>query len=96
MLVGISNGGRVARAIDAELGKSNHLNIKKIHFVSVVGACKGSSLADLAHTCGLSWLRAEMHTYSTRNTKLNYDWAKAIVSDRPTRKYTFIASPHDK
>jgi triacylglycerol esterase/lipase EstA (alpha/beta hydrolase family) len=57
VLVGISNGGRIARAIEAEIAKSeNSANIKKMHFVSIVGACKGSSLVNLVNKLGLSWL----------------------------------------
>lgn len=101
VLVGISNGGRIARAIEAEIAKpeSNATNIKKLHFVSIVGACRGSSLANLANKVGLSWLVSknileEMPTTSKRNQQLNADWENGL-STGPTREYTFIASPHD-
>lgn len=100
VLVGISNGGRIARAIESEIAKSeSNANIKKLHFVSIVGACKGSSLVNLANKLGLSWLMSEniskeMPTTSKRNRQLNEDWMNGL-STGPIREYTFIASPHD-
>lgn len=100
VLIGISNGGRIARAIEAEIAKSQSgENIKKLRFVSIVGACKGSSLVNLANKVGLSWLMSkniseEMPTTSKRNQQLNEDWMNGLSSG-PTREYTFIASPHD-
>lgn len=100
VLVGISNGGRIARAIEAEIAKSEiNENIKKLRFVSIVGACKGSSLVNLANKIGLSWLMSkniseEMPTDSRRNRRLNHDWMKGL-SNGPAHEYTFIASPHD-
>ncbi|HEV3251910.1 MAG TPA: hypothetical protein VGZ71_13205 [Puia sp.] len=99
VLVGISNGGRISRAIEVEIVKSEMTNIKKLHFVSIGGACKGSSLANLANKVGLSWLMSkniseEMPTDSERNQRLNREWIEGL-SKGPTRKYTFIASPHD-
>lgn len=100
VLVGISNGGRIARAIEAEIAKSaSSRSIKKLHFVSIVGACKGSSLVNLANKLGLSCLMSkniseEMPTTSKRNQQLNKDWMNGL-SIGPTREYTFIASPHD-
>jgi hypothetical protein len=100
VLVGISNGGRISRAIEAEIAKlESNANIKKLRFVSIVGACKGSYLVDLANKLGLSWLMSkniseEMPTDSERNQKLNQDWIDGL-SNKPIREYTFIASPHD-
>lgn len=100
VLVGISNGGRISRAIEAEIAKSgSNTSIKKLRFVSIVGACKGSSLVNLANKLGLSWLMSkniseEMSTDSKRNQQLNQDWMDGL-SNGPTREYTFIASPHD-
>ncbi len=100
VLVGISNGGRISRAIEAEIAKSeSNANIKKLRFVSIVGACKGSSLVNLANKIGLSWLISkniskEMPIDSKRNQRLNKDWMEGL-SKGPTREYTFIASPHD-
>jgi dienelactone hydrolase len=100
VLVGISNGGRISRAIEAEIAKSESTaNIKKLRFVSIVGACKGSSLAKLAKKVGLSWLMSkniseEMPTDSKSIQQLNRDWMDGL-SNGPTREYTFIASPHD-
>ncbi|WP_059359880.1 hypothetical protein [Parachlamydia acanthamoebae] len=102
VLVGISNGGRIARALEAEFAKpENHANIKKIRFVSVVGACKGSSLAKLANKLKLSWMMSkniseEMATGSIRNAQLDRDWEEGLRnSPGIVRDYTFIASPHD-
>lgn len=100
VLVGISNGGRISRAIEAKLAKSKcDANIKKLRFVSIVGACKGSSLVNLANKVGLSWFMSkniseEMPTDSIRNQQLNQDWVDGL-SHGLTREYTFIASPHD-
>lgn len=98
VLVGISNGARISRAIEAQIAKSE-LNIKKLQFVSIVGACKGSSLVNLANKLGLSWLMSkcissEMPTDSIRNQQLNKDWQDGL-SLNLERDYTFIASPHD-
>jgi len=99
-LVGISNGGRIARAIETEIAKSGHRsNIRKLRFVSIVGACKGSALANLANKVGLSRLLSkniseEMPTNSLRNNKLNQEWKEGLA-DGSSREYTFIASPHD-
>lgn len=100
VLVGISNGGRISRALEAEIAKSEYkANIKKLRFISIVGACKGSSLVNLANKLGLSWLMSknistEMPTDSARNQQLNDDWL-AGLSCGLAREYTFIASPHD-
>jgi len=100
VLVGISNGGRISRAIEAKLAKSeSNTNIKKLRFVSIVGACKGSSLVNLANKVGLSGLMSkniseEMPKNSKRNKQLNQDWMDGLLNG-PTREYTFIASPHD-
>lgn len=100
VLVGISNGGRISRAVEAEITKSgSYANIKKLRFISIVGACKGSSLVNLANKGGLSCLipkniSEEMPTDSTRNQRLNQDWMDGL-SNGPAREYTFIASPHD-
>lgn len=100
VLVGISNGGRVARAIEARLKEENTGNIKKLRFVSIVGACRGSSLATLAQRLHLSWLMrknisAEMPTNSDRIQKLNAKWTKRLDNTNLQREYYFIASPHD-
>ncbi|MBA2369957.1 MAG: hypothetical protein H0V82_13215 [Candidatus Protochlamydia sp.] len=100
VLIGISNGGRISRAIEAEIAKlENNTNIKKLRFVSIVGACKGSSLVNLANKVGLSWLMSkniseEMPTESMRNQQLNQEWLNGM-NIGPRRDYTFIASPHD-
>ncbi len=98
ILIGISNGGRIARAIEALIINSgNKGNIEKIKFISIVGACQGSSLANLANKLHLSCFMSkeiskEMPTNSTRNVQLNKDSA---VQSNLIRDYTFIASPHD-
>lgn len=102
VLVGISNGARVERALDAEISKPENCgNIKKIRFISVVGACKGSSFVNLAHRLHLSWILSkniaeEMPTDSKRIEQLNQDWSEGLKnSPEITRDFTFIASPHD-
>ncbi|MGE0671381.1 MAG: alpha/beta fold hydrolase [Parachlamydiales bacterium] len=109
VLVGTSNGARIARAIEAELIHSERVgNIRRVKFVSIVGACKGSSLANLTalgHQLGLSLLMSyfvaeniieEMPTTSERNAQLNRRWEEARQRpNAPRTDYTFIASPHD-
>lgn len=101
VLVGISNGGRVARAIEVELAKAGIANIQKIHFVSIVGACKGSSLVNLAHKLHLPFVLSkniyeEMGTDSERFQRLNQEWEEYVNKDMSVeREYTFFASPHD-
>ena len=96
VLVGVSNGGRIARAIEAKLGKvESTANIKRLRFISVVGACKGSSFVNLINKIGLSWLLSkniskEMPVNSIRNEQLDRDWKKGFFNE-----YFFIASPHD-
>lgn len=100
VLVGISNGGRISRALEAEIAKSEcNANIKKLRCVSIVGACKGSSLANFANKVGLSWFMSknisqEMPLNSARNQRVNQDWVDGL-SNGAAREYTFIASPHD-
>ncbi|MCX6990996.1 MAG: hypothetical protein NTX49_08055 [Chlamydiae bacterium] len=100
VLIGVSNGGRIARAIEAEIAKSESFpSIKKLRFVSIVGACRGSSLAGLVNKVGLSWLISkniseEMPLDSPRNRRLDQDWMEGL-SKGPAREYTFFASPHD-
>ncbi|MBA2728911.1 MAG: alpha/beta hydrolase [Parachlamydiaceae bacterium] len=100
VLVGISNGGRVARALDAKISIKN-LPINKLRFVSVVGACNGSTAINMINKLGLSWLMSknitkEMPCGSLRTKKLikvsKVGWKKATEIERD---YTFIASPHD-
>lgn len=100
IFIGISNGGRIARAIEAKIAtETNNVNIKKLQFISIVGACKGSSLVNLANSVGLSWLMSkniseEMPKNSKRNLQLDRDYNKRL-SQNFQRDYTFIASPHD-
>ncbi|MES2121687.1 MAG: alpha/beta hydrolase [Chlamydiota bacterium] len=101
VLVGISNGGRIARAIEARLRNSDcKRTISSLRFVSIVGACKGSTLSNLAHRLGLSRLMSpniaeEMPTDSKRFAQLNQELAKAPDYYDYRRDYIFIASPHD-
>lgn len=101
VLVGVSNGGRIARAVETQMSVSpNKTNIEKLRFISIVGACKGSYLADLANQLGLWWLMSpniskEMPTESARNKQLDEDWMQAVSAVGPKREYTFFAAPHD-
>lgn len=102
VLVGISNGGRISRAIEAELTKSNGWgSIKKCKAISIVGANKGSSLVNFAKKLGLSCLlqkniSEEMPTDSESIVKLNKDWTEGLKnSPEVARDHTYIASPHD-
>jgi hypothetical protein len=103
ILIGTSNGGRIGRAIEAKLTSNldNLGNIKKIKSIYIVGACKGSSLADLGHNLHLSFLmtqniKDEMPTNSRRSKQLNQEWENGFqICPDLERDYTFIASPHD-
>ncbi len=102
VLVGISNGSRIARAIETELIKEKKYGqIKKIRFVSIVGANKGSSLATLGKKLNLLWVMSkpiakEMPLGSERNQRLTREWADGVFENHNVaREYTFIASPHD-
>ena len=106
VLVGISNGSRVARAVLAEVNKDPN-SIKRVKFVSIVGACQGSRLVNLANSLGCAWINRtfginwpltraisdEMPCESDRNKRLNQDWANTCQAV-PSR-YSFIASPFD-
>jgi hypothetical protein len=100
VLVGVSNGGRISRQIETLIAKAeNQMNVKKLNFISIVGACKGSALVNLANRLGLSFLMSkniseEMPTQSERNLRLDQDWKNGLNS-KIERSYTFIASPHD-
>ncbi|OGN62920.1 MAG: hypothetical protein A3E26_01945 [Chlamydiae bacterium RIFCSPHIGHO2_12_FULL_49_32] len=102
VLVGISNGGRIAQAIEAELIKSDQMtNLSQLRVVSIVGACRGSILVDLLHRLHLSWLLSrniaeEMSTDSSRNKQLDQDFATGSSKSVNLKcTYTRIASPHD-
>ncbi|MBA3237795.1 MAG: hypothetical protein H0T62_05510 [Parachlamydiaceae bacterium] len=102
VLVGISNGGRIARALEAKLKDLEKCNITKIRYISIVGANKGSSLVNLVNYIPFSWLfmskamADEMPVGSERNLQLDMDYAEALQKMPDIeREYTFIASPHD-
>jgi hypothetical protein len=102
VLIGISNGGRVARAIEAELINSGQIGkIKHLKFISIVGACNGSWLVTLAIKLHISWIlpkniAKEMATDSERFERLKIEDEQAKKkSAKLKRDYTFIASPHD-
>jgi dienelactone hydrolase len=102
VLVGISNGGRIARALKAEILKADSgVNVKKIKFVSIVGACQGSSLVNLAKKiklscCMSSSISDEMAIDPERNKQLNKDWEESFKNSPSVEKEcTFFAAPHD-
>lgn len=102
VLVGISNGGRIAKAIEAKLAlEKKFYAVNKLRFVSIVGATKGSSMASLANRLGLSCLMKpaiskEMPFECERMKKLDQEHRDgvALTSDID-RKYVFFASPYD-
>lgn len=102
VLVGISNGGRISRAIEAKLAHLEYWgNIKKLRAVSIAGACKGSSLVNLAKKLRLSCLISkntveELATDSVSILKLDQQWREGLTrSPGVRREYAFVASPHD-
>lgn len=99
-LIGISNGGRIARAIDAKLG-AEFKNIRRLRFVSIVGACKGTMMANIALTLSLGSfvgkdIREELPVGSKRNLELDEKWTESLAAT-PSRKrdYVCIASAND-
>lgn len=98
VLVGISNGARIARAVEAHLIK-NHAsgNITTLRSISIVGAWKGSSLAGRVPQFFLPQdIAEEMPTNSERTARLNREWKESQqAASHIRRHYTFIASPHD-
>lgn len=105
VLIGISNGGRISRAIEAKLNEKRNqglmTNISNFKFVSIVGACRGSRLAALAKKLHLSWVLSkniaeEMPSNSARNQRLDRDWSlETTCMESLQREYFFMASPHD-
>lgn len=99
VLVGLSNGGRVGRALDAKLG--NLKNITKFCFVSIVGACKGSLSANIANTLGIGAIlgknvQHEMPVNSVRHQQLDKEWEASLkATPFRERQYICFASPHD-
>lgn len=102
VLIGASNGGRIAKAIEVALTGSKICgNIQKLRVVTIVGACNGSSLVNLFKKLGLSSLlrkniAEEMATDSICNLDLNRKWVDGLNNSRRFESdYTYIASPHD-
>lgn len=102
VLVGISNGARIARGLDAALGTNNGwANIKKLQFISIVGACRGSYAVNVINKLKLSFilnssLKKEMPVGCQRMIKLEKDWLEGLSqSPQVRREYIFIATPHD-
>jgi hypothetical protein len=100
VLVGISNGGRVAKALIAKIANSKfNAKISRIRFVSIVGACKGSSLVNFINKIGLSCLISKNIAQEMSPDVVNEQhkaWEQALEK-RPNKKdeYVLIASPHD-
>lgn len=103
VLVGTSNGGRIARALEVELKASadTNRNIKKLRVLSIVSASNGSSLVNLINQLGLSWLLPtdiadEMPTDSERSQKLYREWKAGLLNPAACESdYVYIASPYD-
>jgi len=101
VLVGISNGARLASAINVELLKSETTKnaLKKVHVISIAGAAQGSSLINVARKMHLCWLFSkpiaqEMPTDSARTQQLT-QWLQNLPTSGIPHQYTFLASPHD-
>ena len=101
ILIGVSNGARVAKDVVAQLTKTKSVgNIKCIQFLSIVGANKGSCLVNLVNTLGLSQLllsnniATEMPVNSERNRQLDKDFTEG-VRNCPNLHFdcTFFAAP---
>lgn len=102
VLVGISNGARIALNIDAQLHSIPECNpIKKVKFVSIVGANCGSKRVNrlpkwLTSLLYGSSIAHEMGALSDRSRKLTADWDKALrTQSNISRSYTFYAAAHD-
>jgi hypothetical protein len=102
ILVGVSNGARIAKAIEVALAEQNKwCNIKELLFISVVGAFRGSYAVNLISKFGLSFLfnkaiKEEMPMNCKKMINLEKKWLEAInKSSHIHRQYFFLAAPHD-
>ncbi|MEM7174772.1 MAG: hypothetical protein AAF443_02445 [Chlamydiota bacterium] len=102
ILLGVSNGARVAEDILAQLLITKSVeNITQLQLISIVGANQGSFLASVAESLGLSRLflskniATEMPLDSARNQRLKQELQEGI-NNYPNLKisYTFIAAPY--
>ncbi len=103
VLIGTSNGARIAQAVDARLDGA--LNLRKITVLSIAGACRGSSTANLAKKVSKFLpvflfasqnILEEMPIGSARNQRLEREWQEKLRERPPVeREYTFIASSND-
>lgn len=100
VLVGISNGSRIARMVETQLLQKPE-KIKKLRFISVVGAYNGSSMASVARKFGLlsrpfisSTIVKEMAPNSESIISLQKASERAQKETAlGDREYFFIASP---
>lgn len=99
VLIGISNGSRLARVIDAKLIQTK-APIKQINTISIIGANQGSYLMNIVKKIPLFWpflskaLAEEMPVGSPFNERLNQQLSTLSSCGIPHR-YTFLAGPHD-
>ncbi len=106
VLIGVSNGARISRAIETKLTEENRGKIEALRVVSVVGARRGSSLVNLACRFGFAWavswviykpIVEEMPMDSERNRQLDENWNRWIKTGAKDLKcdFTFLASAFD-
>jgi hypothetical protein len=102
VLVGFSNGARIAKSIETEIGLNNHLmNISKIKFISIAGAVNGSYLVNLIKRFGLNFfinplVSEELSINCKKIKELDERWKNSFRnSSNIKRKYFFIAASFD-
>lgn len=103
ILIGVSNGGRIAKALEAHILNGNHTKLNKVKFISIVGATKGSSTCSFLVDNGFSFLlpspiALEMPTHSKSVSQLHENWLKTFENSNNSkieREYLFFCSPHD-
>ena len=102
VLIGISNGARIIKNVYAKLVRSGNLgNINSVRFISIVGACNGSQLANIAKKVGAHCMMSphiakELPTDSERVELLNRHWDSAMKEPVPfSPEFIFIGAPHD-
>lgn len=104
VLIGTSNGSRIAQAVDARL-KHGDLSLRQITSISISGACRGSKTANLAKKVSKCLpksllaspvIKEEMPVGSPRNQQLKREWEETVKHPCAIpRKYTFIAASGD-
>jgi hypothetical protein len=108
VIIGVSNGARLGRALMARLVSLHFYELQqlgRIRFISIVGACRGSSMIPLVKQLGgvdLSWLFFnktvvdELAPNSNSLQELEKAWQEAMTwMQYFERDYVFFGAAHD-